>query len=100
MFRQGDWVTIKYGEYQGSYGKVSGIHRDGSAMVIPYSKDGEPGSMISLDGSGLELIEPLMVNREELNKLGMQLPKEIATDKVMKVLDNSIENIMSRFQKN
>ena len=31
---------------------------------------------------------------------GMQLPKEIATDKVMKVLDNSIENIMSRFQKN
>ena len=66
MFRQGDWVTIKYGEYQGSYGKVSGIHRDGSAMVIPYSKDGEPGSMISLDGSGLELIEPLMVNREEL----------------------------------
>ena len=31
---------------------------------------------------------------------GMQLPKEIATEKVMKVLDNSIENIMSRFQKN
>ena len=31
---------------------------------------------------------------------GMQLPKEITTDKVLKVLDNSIENIMERFQKN
>ena len=30
---------------------------------------------------------------------GMQLPKEITTDKVMRVLDNSIENIMDRFQK-
>ena len=81
MFRQGDWVTIKYGEYQGSYGKVSGIHRDGSAMVIPYSKDGEPGSMISLDGSGLELIEPLMVNREELIKLvtAQVMYRDIAT---------------------
>ena len=32
--------------------------------------------------------------------LGMQLPKEITTDKVLRVLDNSIENIMERFQKN
>ena len=31
---------------------------------------------------------------------GMQLPKEITTDKVLRVLDNSIENIMERFQKN
>ena len=30
---------------------------------------------------------------------GMVLPKEITTDKVLKVLDNSIENIMERFQK-
>ncbi len=32
--------------------------------------------------------------------LGMQLPKDITVEKVMKVLDNSIENIMERFQKN
>ena len=32
--------------------------------------------------------------------LGMQLPKEITTEKCLKVLDNSIENIMARFQKN
>ncbi len=31
--------------------------------------------------------------------LGMQLPREITTDKVLRVLDNSIENIMARFQK-
>ena len=31
---------------------------------------------------------------------GMQLPKEITTEKVLRVLDNSIENIMARFQKN
>ena len=31
---------------------------------------------------------------------GMQLPKEITAEKVMRVLDNSIENIMERFQKN
>ena len=31
---------------------------------------------------------------------GMVLPKEITTEKVLKVLDNSIENIMARFQKN
>ena len=30
---------------------------------------------------------------------GMQLPKEITTDKVLRVLDNSIENIMERFEK-
>ena len=30
---------------------------------------------------------------------GMQLPREITTEKVLKVLDNSIENIMERFQK-
>ena len=30
---------------------------------------------------------------------GMVLPREITTDKVLKVLDNSIENIMERFQK-
>ena len=30
---------------------------------------------------------------------GMQLPKEITTDKVLRVLDNSIENIMARFEK-
>jgi len=31
---------------------------------------------------------------------GMQLPKEITTDRVLKVLDNSIENIMDRFRRN
>ena len=31
---------------------------------------------------------------------GMQLPREITTDRVIKVLDNSIENMMSRFEKN
>ena len=30
---------------------------------------------------------------------GMQLPREITAEKVLKVLDNSIENIMERFQK-
>ena len=32
--------------------------------------------------------------------MGMQMPKEIAVEKVLKVMDNSIENIMARFQKN
>jgi hypothetical protein len=31
---------------------------------------------------------------------GMQLPREITTERVLRVLDNSIENIMLRFQKN
>ena len=31
---------------------------------------------------------------------GMQLPREITTDRVMRVLDNSVENIMARFEKN
>ena len=30
----------------------------------------------------------------------MQLPREITTDRVLRVLDNSIENLMERFQKN
>jgi len=30
---------------------------------------------------------------------GMQLPREITTERVLRVLDNSIENIMLRFQK-
>ena len=30
---------------------------------------------------------------------GMQLPREITAEQVLKVLDNSIENIMERFQK-
>ena len=30
---------------------------------------------------------------------GMTLPKEITTDRVLRVLDNSIENIMARFEK-
>ena len=32
--------------------------------------------------------------------MGMQMPKEITVEKVLKVMDNSIENIMARFQKN
>ncbi|MBQ9030590.1 MAG: sel1 repeat family protein [Parasporobacterium sp.] len=69
MFRQGDWVTIKYGEYQGRYGKVSAVHVDGSCMVIPYNGANEPGQVISLDDSGLSLIEPRILSRTELENL-------------------------------
>lgn len=31
---------------------------------------------------------------------GMQLPREVTTDRVLKVLDNSIEDMMRRFEKN
>ena len=69
MFRQGDWVTIKYGEYQGSYGRISAVNVSRTYKVLPYNKEGEPGSVIDLDASVLELIEPLHVDREELKKL-------------------------------
>lgn len=69
MYQQGDWVTIKYGEYAGQYGKVTAINKNGSYHVLPYQKDAQPGSMVVLDESGLELIEAVMVNSKELRKL-------------------------------
>ena len=69
MYQQGDWVTIKYGEYAGQYGKVAAINKNGSYRVLPYQKNAEPGSMLVLDGSGLDLLEPTVVNSKELRKL-------------------------------
>jgi len=69
MYQQGDWVTIKYGEYAGRYGKVTAINKNGSYRVLPYQKNAEPGNMQVLDGSGLELLEAVTVNSKELRKL-------------------------------
>ena len=69
MYQQGDWVTIKYGEYAGQYGKITAINKNGFYRVLPYQKNAEPGSMLVLDDSGLDLIEPVMVNSKELRGL-------------------------------
>lgn len=69
MYIQGDWVTIKYGEYTGMYGKVTAVNRNGTYRVLPYNRSHEPGSMIVLDDTGLELLEPVVISRDELRKL-------------------------------
>ena len=69
MFRQGDWVTIKYGEFAGQYGKICAANRNGTYRVLPYCKTGEPGSMATLDVSNLELLEPVLLSRDELRAM-------------------------------
>ena len=56
VFRPGDWVTIKYGDLKGRYGKVSMHEKNGNYVVLPYDKNDEPGEMISLANEGLELL--------------------------------------------
>ena len=65
-FDQGDWVTIKCGEYKGRYGKVCMHEKGGGYVVLPYDKDNEPGAMITLDVGSLSLIEPFKFNEYDL----------------------------------
>ena len=66
MLKKGEWVKIEYGEYAGSYGKVTAFNKDGSLKVLPYNKNNEPESVLDLDTSGLTLIEPLIIRRKEI----------------------------------
>ena len=66
MLRQGDWVKIKYGEHAGSYGKIAAVNKDASYHVLPYNKENEPSAMVCLEESGVELLEPLLLDRDAL----------------------------------
>ena len=65
-FAQGDWVTIKCGEYKGRYGKVCMHEKGGGYIVLPYGTDGEPGAMVTFDVGSLSLIEPFKFSEFEL----------------------------------
>jgi len=80
MFQQGDWVTIKYGEYSGSYGKVSARLKNGTYKILPYNKNNEPRDITDMDESGIALIEPMVFGLKELKEfaLGKKLYRNIA----------------------
>ncbi len=69
IFAQGDWVTIKYGEYAERYGKIAMLGKDGRYSVIPYDESDEPAAITAYDEAALELIEPYKLTRGQLKDL-------------------------------
>ncbi|MBQ9814276.1 MAG: sel1 repeat family protein [Lachnospiraceae bacterium] len=69
QFSQGDWVTIKFGEFMGKYGKVVRAESDGSILAIPYNVPEEDQSAASFQPENLELIEPYMFDEDALKAL-------------------------------
>ena len=68
MLKKSDWVKIEYGEYAGSYGRISAFNVDGSVRVLPYNKKNEPEAVTDMDPAGLVLIEPMIIRRKELTE--------------------------------
>ena len=68
-FKPGDWVSIKYGELQGSFGKISIIGKNGDINVITYSDENEPSEMKNFSRDVLELLPPYEVSLPELKQI-------------------------------
>lgn len=68
-FNQGDWVSIKFGEYAGKYGKIVMMDKTGDFSIITYDDENEPGEMINFMEDALELLPPYKVNLTELKKI-------------------------------
>ena len=67
-FAPRDWVRILYGEYEGRYGKVSMMDKEGRYGIIPYNSDDEPQALILLEPESLEKIRPFNFPETELKK--------------------------------
>lgn len=75
MLNFGDWVQIKYGEYEGRYAKVTSRKKSGEYGVILY--DGavsspdfpQPGNVLSFQEEVLKLLEPFHLSQKELRKV-------------------------------
>ena len=68
-FSPGEWVTIKYGEYAGLYGKICMLEKSGSYIVLPYDKDNEPGEMRTFLTDNLEPLPPYILEPKEFRDL-------------------------------
>lgn len=68
-YEPGDWVTIKYGEFAGCYGKVLMLEKSGSYMVVPYDEHDEPKAMKPFAYDALEIIEPYRLTLKEFKEL-------------------------------
>ena len=83
MLKYNDWVKIKYGEYEGRYGRVASRKKSGEYCLVLYDDAalktseketgeagaGQPGSMLSLNEDALELMPPYLLSQKELRKL-------------------------------
>lgn len=69
VFAQGDWVTFKYGEFIGKYGKVVKAESDGSVLAIPYNVPEDEQSAKVFQPDNLEIIEPYVFSEDELKTL-------------------------------
>ena len=67
--KKGDLVTIKYGEYEGKYGKVLSVKKDGNVKLIPYKNNDEPEGVIDVSKEILSVIKPFVFSEEELKGL-------------------------------
>ena len=82
MLKFGDWVRIKYGEYEGRCAKVVSRRKSGEYGLILYEgafdarTSGEaeaaadrPGQMLNFPEEALLLIEPYVISQKNLRKL-------------------------------
>ena len=75
MFQFGDWVKIKYGEYEGRCAKVASRKKNGEygliltdSAILP-GEQSQPGSMISMSEEVLELLPPYVLSQKQLRKV-------------------------------
>lgn len=81
MFKSGDWIKIKYGEYTGKTGKIA-VHRiDGSYGVIlyddfnaltalePVETTEEKSPLVMLSEAAMDLIEPFVISQKQLKEM-------------------------------
>lgn len=79
MLNFGDWVQIKYGEYEGEYAKVASRRKSGEYGVLLYDgvlqtepvQEGQeqPGTILNFSEDMLELSEPYKLSQKELRKV-------------------------------
>ena len=76
LFKSGDWVRIKYGEYEGRVAKIAILKKSGEYGVILYendlmgSKEELPkDAIIMLEETALKKLDPYVLDQKQLKAL-------------------------------
>ncbi len=84
MLNFGDWVRIKYGEYEGRYAKVSSRKKSGEyGLILYYSEmekaereaglsfenQNQPGMIVDMEEEAVELLPPYVLKQKDLRRM-------------------------------
>ena len=75
-FRSGDWIRIKYGEYEGRVAKIAILKKSGEYGVILYENEFAGGkddlpkdAIVMLEETSMQKLDPYVLDQKQLRAL-------------------------------